>query len=228
MRPALRPLAVGVVFLCGCVGHILPYTPKARDYKAGDYPAAPQPFSPGSLFIDEASWTADARAARLGDIVTVRIDEGDTATSQATTNLSRSNKIDAGIPALLNLTSALAKALPGLDPARLLSVASSSQHNGQGSTSRTGKVTAVVPARIKRVLPNGDFFVEGSKVLLVNSEEHHLYLSGVVRPVDLAVDNSIASSRVAEAQVEITGRGVVTEKQNPGWGSRVLDYVWPF
>ena len=169
-----------------------------------------------------------SNAARLGDIITVRIDEGDTATSQATTNLSRSNKMEAGVPALLNLTSALTKALPGLDPTKLLSIASSGQHSGQGTTSRSGKVAAVVPARIKRVLPNGDFFVEGSKVLLVNSEEHHLYLSGVVRPVDLAVDNSIVSSRVAEAQVEITGRGVVSEKQNPGWGSRVLDYVWPF
>lgn len=227
MRAVVR-LGLVALALGGCVGHILPYTPKARDYKAGDYPPPPQPLSPGSIFVDGVAWTADARAARLGDIITVRIDEGDTATSQATTNLSRSNKLEAGVPALLNLTGALTKALPGLDPARLLSAASSGQHSGQGTTSRSGKVAAVVPARVKRVLPNGDFFVEGSKVLLVNSEEHHLYLSGVVRPVDLAVDNSIPSGRVAEAQVEITGRGVVTEKQNPGWGNRVLDYVWPF
>lgn len=214
--------------LAGCVGHILPYTPKVRTYNPGDYSGEARPLTPGSLFVDGQGWFSDPRAGRLGDIITVRIDEGDTATSQATTNLSRNTKMDAGLPALLNLTGALAKALPGLDPTKLLSFATNGQHAGQGSTSRSGKVAATLPVRIKRVLPNGDFYVEGSKVLLVNSEEHHLYLSGVVRPVDLLVDNSVASSRVAEAQVEITGRGVVSEKQNPGWAARVLDYVWPF
>ena len=77
-------------------------------------------------------------------------------------------------------------------------------------------------------MPNGDYYVEGRKVLLLNDEETHLYVSGVVRPVDISPDNSVASSYLADVELEYTGRGVLSEKQNVGWLSRALDYVWPF
>lgn len=221
-------LLVAAPLCAGCVGHVLPYTPKVRSYSIGDYAAAPTPLSPGSLYSDEASWVSDPRARTLGDVITVRIDEGESGTHRATTNLARSGKWEVGIPALFSLASTIGKAVPGLDLSKLLSAQTSSEHRGEGETTRTGRVSATLPVRVKRMLPNGDFYVEGSKVVLLNSEEHHLYLSGVVRQVDLLADNSIASSRIADLQVELTGRGVVTEKQNPGWASRVLDYVWPF
>ena len=226
MRRTVFLLAVPLS--AGCVGHVLPYTPKVRSYGIGDYAAAPSHLSPGSLYSDEASWVSDPRARLLGDVITVRIDEGESGTHRATTNVARSGKWELGIPALFGLASTIGKAVPGLDLSRLLAAETSSAHRGEGETTRTGRVSATLPVRVKRVLPNGDFYIEGSKVVLLNSEEHHLYLSGVVRPVDLLADNSIASSRIADLQVELTGRGVVTEKQNPGWASRVLDYVWPF
>ena len=77
-----------------------------------------------------------------------------------------------------------------------------------------------VRAEPTNVLPNGDFYVEGSKVLLVNSEENHLYLSGVVRPVDLLVDNSVASSRVAEAQVDMGRLAVLAPAMQDMWNLR--------
>jgi flagellar L-ring protein precursor FlgH len=212
----------------GCVRHVWPYTPKVRSYVVDSYANAPAPLSPGSLYVEGPSWIADPRAREVGDIITVRIDEGESGTHRATTRLSRNNKMAAGIPALFSLTNLIAKAVPGLDLSQLLAASTDSQHRGEGETSRAGRVTATLPVRIKRLLPNGDYYIEGSKVVLVNSEEHHLYVSGVVRPIDLLADNSIPSTRIADLQVELTGRGVVSEKQNPGWASRILDYVWPF
>lgn len=214
--------------LSGCVGHILPYTPKVRSYVVGDYAPPPPLVAPGSLYVDGPGWLSDPRARGTGDILTVKITEGNSGVHRASTNLSRSTKHDAGVSALFTLTGALAKLVPGLDPAKLISAQTDSAHQGAGETTREGKVEATLPVRIKRILPNGDFYIEGDKVVLVNSEEHHLYLSGVVRPVDLLADNSVPSDRVADLQVELTGRGVVSEKQNPGWASRMLDYVWPF
>lgn len=212
----------------GCVGHILPYTPKVRSYAVGDYARPPAAPSPGSIYVEGASLVADLRAVSVGDIITVRVDEGESGVHRATTRVQRESKFSAGIPALFGLMGALAKAVPGLDPAKLLSAETGIGHRGDGETSRTGRVTATLPVRVKRQLPNGDLYIEGSKVVLVNSEEHHLYMSGVVRPVDLLSDNSIPSTRIADLQVELTGRGVISEKQSPGWASRILDYVWPF
>ena len=75
---------------------------------------------------------------------------------------------------------------------------------------------------------NSNLFIEGHRVILVNDEEHHFYVSGLARPLDILEDNSIDSSRIADLQMEFTGRGVITEKQHPGWLQRGLDIIAPF
>ena len=77
-------------------------------------------------------------------------------------------------------------------------------------------------------MPNGDLFLEGTKVVLINNEEYHLYISGLVRPTDIKQDNSVGSMRVADAQVEFTGRGDLAEQQRKGWFSRTFDSLNPF
>jgi flagellar L-ring protein precursor FlgH len=77
-------------------------------------------------------------------------------------------------------------------------------------------------------MPNGDLFVEGTKVVMINHEEIHLYISGLIRRADIAPDNSVASSRIADAQVEFTGRGDVADQVDRGWLTKILDWVNPF
>ena len=81
--------------------------------------------------------------------------------------------------------------------------------------------------RVVREMPNGDLFVEGTKVVLINNEEYHLYISGLVRPTDIAQDNSIASTVIADAQIEFTGRGDVADQNRKGWLARLLDSLNP-
>jgi len=122
----------------------------------------------------------------------------------------------------------LQKAYPKLDPSNLFAFASNSAFNGSGNTARNGQLSGDIAVRVVREMPNGDMFLEGTKVLLINNEEYHLYLSGLVRPTDIAQDNSVLSSRLADAQIEFTGRGDVADQQRKGWFARVLEFVNPF
>jgi flagellar L-ring protein precursor FlgH len=224
---ALLPLA-----LLGCgPPHIAPFTPRQRAYTPGAYAQKDPSAKPsaGSLFSEAAGgYLEDTRAVRVGDVVVVVISEVADAQGNATTKLSKSSSATIGVDSLFGMMSALAKAHPGLDPAKLLSFASQSDFTGDGNTQRQGQLTANIAVRVSRELPNGDLFLEGTKVILINSEEYHLYISGVVRPADIAQDNTIASTRIADAQLEFTGRGDLADQNRKGWFGRALDAVNPF
>ncbi len=213
----------------GCVRHTYPYSPKVREYEQAEYAPRDQGRTVGSLWSEgSAGMFEEGRASRVGDILTVRIEERADATRDAMTETSRDSSTNLGVTSFFAAMQNLAANNPGLDPAALISAASSSKFSGGGSTSRGGTLNASLPVHVKRELPNGDLYIEGTKVLLLNDEESHLYLSGVVRPVDILQGNTISSSRIADVELEYTGRGVISERQTPGWFSRVLDAIWPF
>lgn len=211
----------------GCVRHIYPYNHKTRDYSPPSYASQDAERTEGSLWSASAHGLfEDPRARRVGDIVTITIDEKSVATRDASTQTARSNKVDAGISAFMNAMGKLTA--KGFDPSALISASTSKDFQGSGTTSRSGNFQASLPVHVAKQLPNGDLFVEGTKIILLNDEESYLYLSGVVRPIDIQQDNSVSSSLIADVELEYTGRGVLSEPQSPGWFSRVLDYIWPF
>jgi flagellar L-ring protein precursor FlgH len=216
--------------LAGCgVQHIAPYTPRHRDYQAGQYEAAPKQVSDGSMWQDASrGLVADFRAGRVGDLVTIRVDESPKAQGDANTELDRESDTSLGITKLLGLAEAIHKSNPDIDPKDLIDVMSKSKFKGDGQTERGSRVQASIAARVHKLLPNGDLFIEGTKVLMVNDEELHIYVSGVVRPEDIEQDNSVASGLIADAQVEFTGRGALTDNQRQGWFSRFLSAINPF
>jgi flagellar L-ring protein precursor FlgH len=128
----------------------------------------------------------------------------------------------------MGLVPALKKAYPKMDTKNLFNYSSASTFAGTGSTARNGQLSGTIAVRVAREMPNGDLFLEGTKVVMINTEEYHLYVSGLVRPTDIQQDNSVLSSRIADAQIEFTGRGDVADQQRKGWGARLLDAVNPF
>jgi flagellar L-ring protein FlgH len=215
------------ILLSGCgVSHIGEYVAKRRQYKSPvSFDEKTTKPANGSLFnprLSSAYLFADQRARRSGDIVTVRVREEADARREAATDLSRGSTTNVAANAFFSLLEAA-----GL-PSALVDLKNSSDFSGQGRTSRMEKLEATVPAIVREVLPNGNLFIEGHRVVLVNQEEHHFYISGVVRPADIEGDNSVLSSLIADAEVEFTGRGVISEKQSPGWLQRGLDAVAPF
>jgi flagellar L-ring protein precursor FlgH len=216
--------------LAGCAGpprHIAPYSPKERDFDAGRYGDAPQA-APGSLYADQRGLLEDDRATRVGDLLVIEIDERETASRTSTTRLQRRGSNAMTAPKVMGLMAKLQRKFPRMDPEDLINLTSEHRFDGNGQTQRSGRLTATLPVRIKEIMPNGDFYVEGTNVIMVSNEEHHLYVSGVVRPVDIKANNTISSSRIANAEIEYIGRGDVNDQQRPGWGSRALTRGAPF
>jgi flagellar L-ring protein precursor FlgH len=209
----------------GCVSHIAPYTAKQRDFEVGQYANDDKP-ARNSLFAQgRRGLFEDERAGRIGDMVVITIDEADSATHDDSTKLSKAGNLSIGLTG--GLVDLLQKAIPAVQLASLLGTNSTSGFNGAGTISKSGKLTGSLPVRVRKVMPNGDLYVEGTKVVMVGSEEHHLYVSGIVRQMDLQTDGSVSSSRVADAEIEYTGRGDISDHTRPGWLHRIINKVNP-
>jgi flagellar L-ring protein precursor FlgH len=228
----MKRLLCAALLLCACgPRHIRAFTPRERNYTPGKYAQVDPSKRPskGSLFSDGiGGFLEDTRAVRVGDLVLIRLVEDSDATGESSTQLSRENKMDLGVSAILGLVPAITAAHPNIDPKQLLSFLTKGDFEGKGDTKRRGTLNASIAVRVAKELPNGDLYIEGTKVMLINNEEYHLYISGVVRPADIGPDNAVSSTRVADAQIEFTGRGDIADQQRKGWLSRTLDDVNPF
>lgn len=190
--------------------------------------------SPGSLWRESAGLFEDRKARGLNDLVTINIVESASATKKADTSTGRASSMDAGISGLFG--SSLKYDLKdiignlGVSGAVSPSISASNKNSfsGSGSTTRSDSFVATITARVIEVLPNGNFLIESRKDITVNREKQVLLLRGVIRPDDIAYDNTISSNYVANAEMIYTGDGVVNDKQGQGWLVRLLDYVWPF
>jgi flagellar L-ring protein precursor FlgH len=105
---------------------------------------------------------------------------------------------------------------------------SGSSLNGEGSTSRNGTVQAVITCQVVQVASNGMLMLEGQKAVTVNNETQIVTLRGAARTKDISADNTLQSLRLLNAQVEITGNGVLANQQQQGWGTTVANAIWPF
>jgi flagellar L-ring protein precursor FlgH len=229
----MKPLALGIalVALQGCAPtHIGSYKPKHRQYELSPSPDKSEAAaSPGSLWHEGQPASllfTDARALRANDLVVVKVEEIADAARTANTGLTRSSSTAAQISEFLGAIAKLKTAVPIFNPQ--IGGSSSSSFAGDGSTARTERLTATVPSIVRKVLPNGNLFIEGHRVVLVNSEEQHFYISGVVRPIDIDQENSVKSSMVADAEIEFTGRGALTDNQSQGFLQKYLGWLWPF
>jgi len=219
-------ILIGAVLLSGCsVRHIREYEPKRRARNpVTTEMIRTQPPIVGSLWSPRGSGGTlftDVRAFAINDIVTIHIKEIASAKRDALTALDRKANMELNADVLGIMSS-------NQGSSNMVDADSDSDFNSKGETGRTDDVRFTVAGTITQVLNNGNLYIEGHRVVLVNEEEHHFYISGVARPEDIERDNSIVSYKLAEAHVEFTGRGVVSEAQNPGWFTRAMSYIWPF
>jgi flagellar L-ring protein precursor FlgH len=169
----------------------------------------------------------DVKAKRVNDIVTVQIVESSSGSKSASTATGRSSTISTDVTALFGLP---VNTLFGGGSFNNLSVdaEASAEFDGEGSTQRSGRLTASISTKVKEVLPNGNFFIEGTREIVVNREKQFITLTGVIRPEDILPNNTILSTYVSEAKIKYSGRGVIQDNQGPGWLFRILNWLWPF
>jgi flagellar L-ring protein precursor FlgH len=169
----------------------------------------------------------DQRAARIGDLLTVTVNITDKANIANETQRSRSNKEDSGITDFIGAKTLGAQAQKVL-PGRILTADSTASSDGKGSVNRQEALQTNVAAVVTQVLPNGNLVVEGKQEIRVNFEIRELIVAGIVRPEDIQSDNTIDSSKIAQARIAYGGRGQITDVQQPRYGQQVMDVLLPF
>ncbi len=212
--PPLSPVGTGIASDNTLIGS-MPITPPTYVTRA-------------SLWQDGAAGLfKDARASKVGDLVTVKISINDQASFNNSTNVSRASNLEMNITNTANLTwnKGINQQSTGqLDP----KIQSTTTAAGQGAISRSETITLLVGAVVTRVLPNGNLVVSGRQEVLVNFEMRELIVTGIVQPGDIAASNSISYDKIAEARISYGGRGRVTEVQQPGWGQQLYNTLSPF
>lgn len=171
----------------------------------------------------------DSRAKRVGDIVLVRIVETSKANKEANTKTERESTVTGGVSSLFGLETWLADKNSRFSPSLTeLQAKLTNDFEGKGKTDRKSNVTATISARVIDITTDGNLNIRGYQEVKVNNETQHIILSGIIRPQDVAQDNSVLSTHLADARIEYSGQGVLGDKQQPGWMARALDSVWPF
>ncbi len=194
-------------------------------------PVVPEKPTDGSLWASNAtSMFNDQTARHIGDIVTVTISEQASASKQATTNTGRTSDMSAAIPTFFGLEGSriLKNQTNPIAPDNLVKAQFSNSFKGEGTTSRMENLTASLTTQVVETYPNGQLKIRGGKEVMVNNEVQIIYLTGIIRPQDIAADNTIKSTQVLNARISYTGKGAISDKQRPGWAMRILDNIWPF
>ena len=168
-------------------------------------PAQPSPgslWSPASRLVELGS---DMRASQVDDLVTIVVVESASAVVQGATKTQRTSALSSSVTSLAGKKSATGAL------ANLAGANTASSLDGQGTTSRSASLNTTLSARVTHVLPNGYLVVEGNKEVVVNSEHQMVTVRGVVRPADLATNNSIQSDQIAQMEIKVDGKGVVND-----------------
>ena len=185
-------------------------------------------YNPNSLWRNGSrSFFKDQRAHQIGDLLTVTVNITDQANFANETQRSRTNKEDSGITDFLGAKTLGAQAQKVL-PGRILTADSTASSDGKGSVQRQESLQTNVAAVVTQVLPNGNLVVEGKQEIRVNFEIRELIVAGIVRPEDIQSDNTIDSSKIAQARIAYGGRGQIMDVQQPRYGQQVMDVLLPF
>ena len=193
-------------------------------------PAPPPPT--GSLWHPELSSNyaaLDVRAHFPGDLLTVVIAEVGKGKQNATTGASAKSSISASVDDFFGIPAAAASFLPkGFNPQSIVTAQTARASAGDGTTTRDDSVTGNITVTVTGVAPNGNLKVQGDKIVTLNRENQVIILTGMVRQEDISADNSVLSTRLADARVSYKGYGVVSDKQGVPLVHRLFDWVWPF
>jgi flagellar L-ring protein FlgH len=190
----------------------------------------PQPasYNPNSLWRNGSrAFFKDQRAHQVGDILTVKVKFNDKASVENETQRTRKGAEDVNVGAFFGN-----KKLPVFNkvvvPGVMVNTDSTATSDGKGTIDRKDEISTNIAGVVTQLLPNGNMVIEGRQEIRVNFEVRELIVAGVVRPEDIESDNTIDSTKIAQARIAYGGRGQITDLQQPRYGQQVLDIILPF
>lgn len=185
---------------------------------------------PNSLWqSDSKTFFKDQRATQVGDILTVLVDIKDEADMQNKTERTRESEEGVNLPNFLGYEQALNQVLPtAIDPLSLVNMSSQTNTSGDGKIEREESVKLRLAAVVTQLLPNGNMVIAGNQEVRVNYEKRVLNVTGIIRPQDISIENTVTYDQIAEARIIYGGEGNVSDLQQPRYGQQVYDILMPF
>lgn len=215
-------VCTAVLGLCACQTH---HPPKDDDGLSWAAEPAPKPTN-GAIYQTgrEVALFENPAARHVGDIVTIVLNESTAAQKSSSTNTNKSTTDT--LPGMTILGKALT--VHGV-PIMSNNIADAAKFAGEGDSAQSNSLQGFVTVTVQKVLPNGNLYVKGEKWIGINQGEEYVRMTGVIRPIDLAPDNSIPSSKVANARIAYGGKGALADANAQGWLSRFFNSPWtPF
>lgn len=165
----------------------------------------------------------DRSARRVGDLITIVLEEETDATKDASMDLSRESQLEFAAPTFGG------EALTFNDNPLSAGFDASQSFDGGGGASQSNELTGIITAIVTKVYPNGNLRVEGQKKLTINRGDEYVTITGIVRPDDVSASNTVSSTRVALSKISYTGTGALADSSSMGWLSRIFMSVFsPF
>ena len=212
---ALLP-ACGLMSACG----LLPARPLKPDPVVARVLPPPTPRTDGAIYQagQQMELFADLKARRVGDVLTIRLTESTNASKSAVTKTAKTTAVNNTGPTIFGKT-ITTKGVPILNT----SMTGSDSFDGNGAVTQSNSLAGSLTVTVTDVQANGNLVVQGDKTLKLNQGDEFVHISGVIRPADIATNNTVTSDKLADARISYSGKGVVDSSNRMGWLARFFN-----
>jgi len=191
------------------------------------YPIAAAPAKPatGAIYVGRQSdsWFGKSKSFQVGDVITVLLNESSQASRTQNGTITRESKNDMVPTGLTNWGKGLGGFMNGIKMD-----GSSMSNKGTGAADQQATLTGSVAVSVVEVMPNGNLVLRGEKQLALTEGSEIIQVAGIIRPDDVAPNNTVQSRRLANAQIAYRGSGDLANATKAGWGTSTLLKIWPF
>ncbi|WP_043154450.1 flagellar basal body L-ring protein FlgH [Pseudomonas aeruginosa] len=229
-----RLMIVSLLGIATALGGCVNPPPKPNDpYYAPVLPRTPLPAAQNNGAIYQAGFEQnlydDRKAFRVGDIITITLNEKTQASKKANSDIQKDSKTKMGLTSLFGSGMTTNNPIGGGDLSLSAEYGGSRDAKGDSQAGQSNSLTGSITVTVVEVLPNGILSVRGEKWMTLNTGNELVRIAGLVRADDIATDNTVSSTRVADARITYSGTGAFADASQPGWLDRFfLSPLWPF
>lgn len=229
-----RLMIVSLLGIATALGGCVNPPPKPNDpYYAPVLPRTPLPAAQNNGAIYQAGFEQnlydDRKAFRVGDIITITLNEKTQASKKANSDIQKDSKTKMGLTSLFGSGMTTNNPIGGGDLSLSAEYGGSRDAKGDSQAGQSNSLTGSITVTVAEVLPNGIVSVRGEKWMTLNTGNELVRIAGLVRADDIATDNTVSSTRVADARITYSGTGAFADASQPGWLDRFfLSPLWPF
>ncbi len=218
-KPSALLLAALLLQACAS-GPELADSESRSEFRSAAMAYAPPPPAAGTIYNPAGSFDLfmDLRARAVGDILTILLVERTNASKESSTSTARGSSVDTGLP-----TFAGRPITSGGTPILNNEFSSDTSFDGQADSSQSNRLDGSITVTVAERLPNGNLLVRGEKLITINQGEEFIRLEGIIRPVDIGPENTVPSTKVADAAISYSGRGTLQATNRPGWLTRFFN-----